>query len=63
MKSKLDDGQCGFPSGCSTMALIIERSWEYGKDLFACFVDLEKAQDRVIRYKRWRILLEYSADG
>jgi len=36
--SKLEDGQCGFRPGRS----IFEKSWEYGKDLFACFVELEK---------------------
>ena len=43
MKSKLDDGQCGFYPGRSNadhiviMKQIFEKSWEYGKDLFACF--------------------------
>ena len=52
-KSKLEDGQCGFRLGRSTtdqiftLKQIFEKSWEYGKDLFACFVDLEKAYDRV----------------
>ena len=52
MESKLEDGQCGFRPGRSTtdqiltLKLISQKSWEYGKDLFACFVDLEKAYDR-----------------
>ena len=44
--SKPEDGQCDFRPGRSTMIFtpkqIFEKSWEYGKDLFACFVDLEK---------------------
>ena len=52
VESKLEDGQCGFRPGRSTtdqiftLKQIFEKSWEYGKDLFACFVDLEKAYDR-----------------
>ena len=32
-----------------TLQQIFEKSWECGKDLFACFVDLEKAHDLVPR--------------
>ena len=46
-----------------TLKQIFEKSWEYGKDLFACFVDLEKACDRVSRDKFWKILREYDVDG
>ena len=60
VESKLEDGQCGFRPGRSTMDQIVtlkqifEKSWEYGKDLFACFVDLEKAYDRVPLDKFWK---------
>jgi len=49
VESKLEDGQYEFCPGRSTMdqvftlKQIFEKSWEY--DLFACFVDLEKAYD------------------
>jgi len=39
------------------------KSWKYGKDLFAYFVDLERAYDRVLRDKLWRVLQEYDIDG
>ena len=48
MESKLEDDQCGFRPDRSTtgqiftLKQIFEKAWEYGKDLFASFVDLEK---------------------
>ena len=49
VESKLEDGQSGFRQGRSTtdqiftLKQIFKKSWESGKDLFASFVDLEKA--------------------
>ena len=68
VESKLKDGQCGFRPSRSTsdqifiLKQIFEKSWEYGKDLFACFVDLEKAYNRVPRDKLWKVLLEYDVN-
>ena len=47
VESKVENGQYGFRPGRSTtdqtFNITFENSWEYGEDLFACFVDLEKA--------------------
>ena len=69
MESKLEDGQCGFCPGRSTtdriftLKQIFEKSWKYGKNLFACFVNLKKAYDRVPRDKLWKVLQEYGVNG
>ena len=69
MESKLEDGQCVLRPGRSitdqifSLKQIFEKSWEYGKDLFECIVDLKKAYDRVPRDKLWKVLREYGVDG
>ena len=69
MKYKLADGQCGFCAANRsttdqiTLKQIFEKSWVYGKDLFACFVDLEKTYVQVSRDKLWKVLLQYDVDG
>ena len=50
---KLNDTQCNFHSAHSTtdknvtLQQICEKYWYYGKNVYTCFVDLEKAYDRV----------------
>ena len=69
INSKLEDGQSGFRPGRSTADQIFtlkqtfEKFWENGKDFFACFVDLEKVYDRVLRNKLWKVLREYGVYG
>jgi len=68
IKPKLDDTQCGFrPSRSTTNQIfaiqqIFEKSWEYAKDVCTCFVDLQKAYDRVPREQLWEALPEYGVD-
>ena len=69
MESKLEDGQRGFRPGQSTtdqiftLRQIFEKSWEYAKDVFACFIDLEKAYNLISRDKLWRVVQEYGIHG
>ena len=51
VESKVEDGRCDFRPVRSTTdqifstKQIFDKSWEYGKDLFACFVNLKKVCD------------------
>ena len=40
-----------------------EKSWEYAKEVNACFVDLQKAYDGILRDKLWAVLLQYGING
>jgi len=57
IQPQLDNTQRGFRRGCSTTEQIstrqkiFEKSWEHAKDIYTCFVDLEKAYVRVPRKK------------
>ena len=42
---------------------IYEKSWEYAKEVNACFVDLEKTYDCIPRDKLWAVLLQYGIGG
>ena len=42
---------------------VFEKSWQSAKEVYTCFVNLEKAYYRVPRDKLWAVLLEYDLRG
>ena len=60
--------QFGFRKGCGTreaivvMRVLCERSLEHGNDVFVCFVDFEKAFDRVDWVMMMRFLKKIGVD-
>ncbi|XP_071493217.1 uncharacterized protein [Diadema antillarum] len=42
----------------AALRLYLEKSWEYAIDQHICFLDLEKAFDRVPREKMWKVIEE-----
>ena len=41
----------------------MEGDWEYAHPVYMCFVDLDKAHDRVPRKILWEVLREYQVRG
>lgn len=63
--NEIQDEQCGFRAGRGTtdqlfiLQQVVEKTWEYDRQAHMCFVDLEKAYDRVDSSKMWDVLREY----
>ena len=69
VKPQVQNAQCGFPPGKSTMDQIFallfffEKSWKYAKEVYTYFVHLEKAYDHVPRDKLWAVMLKFDMRG
>uniref|UniRef100_A0AAQ4S6N9 Reverse transcriptase domain-containing protein n=1 Tax=Gasterosteus aculeatus aculeatus TaxID=481459 RepID=A0AAQ4S6N9_GASAC len=69
VEPRIEEEQCGFRPGRGTtdqlfiLSRIIEGAWEYAHPVYMCFVDLEKAYDRVPREILWEVLREYGVRG
>nr|XP_049580440.1 charged multivesicular body protein 1a isoform X2 [Syngnathus scovelli] len=65
VEPRIQEEQCGFRPGRGTvdqlytLGRILEGAWEFAQPVHMCFVDLEKAFDRVPWEVLWRVLREY----
>ncbi|KAK3532073.1 hypothetical protein QTP86_006799 [Hemibagrus guttatus] len=69
VEPRIQEEQCSFRPGCGTLDhlctlhTVLEGLWEFAQPVHMCFVDLEKAFDRVLLGILWEVLWEYGVRG
>ena len=69
IESQIQDTLCGFRPGRGTtnqlftLSQVFEKAWEFAKQIYTAFIDLDNAYDQVPRDLLWSVLKEFEISG